>query len=229
MKILFFLSLILLFVFPQQSSPGDGSSVTVLSFKWTQSRRKIEKSEDATTTPARAVIPQNKTFARNVRINEPAGVRDPNADTIDGRSAAIDKSVQESRSPNAKFVDGYSYRTKVQNDSDKVIEVLFWEYQSIDPLNPSDFTRRQFLCGVSLKPKKDKELEGFTVSAPASVVSVETLSQKQKTLNERVVINRVEYADGSIWQRKDWSLSQVKASYQRALSEPWVLGMCKAL
>ena len=127
-------------------------------------------------------------------------------------------------------VDGYSYRIKVENTAEKVVEILFWEFQSIDPANSSSLTRRQFLCGVNIRPGKESSLEGFSISSPSNVVNVDTLAKKdQNPLQERIVINRVEYADGTIWQRKDWSLNEVKASYQRALNEPWTLGMCKGL
>jgi hypothetical protein len=43
------------------------------------------------------------------------------------------------------------------------------------------------------------------------------------------LINRVEYTDGSMLQRKAWSLEEVKASYERALREQWQPGMCRAL
>jgi hypothetical protein len=46
---------------------------------------------------------------------------------------------------------------------------------------------------------------------------------------EDVLINRVEYSDGSIWQRKSWNLADVKASYERVLREQWVPGTCKGL
>jgi len=43
------------------------------------------------------------------------------------------------------------------------------------------------------------------------------------------LVNRVEYSDGSIWQRKAWNLAKVKGSYERVLREPWLPGMCKGL
>jgi hypothetical protein len=62
------------------------------------------------------------------------------------------------------------------------------------------------------------------------VVNVNTLANKsQNPLKEKVLINRVEYSDGSIWQRKDWSLNEVKASYDRVLREQWTPGTCKGL
>ena len=66
------------------------------------------------------MIPQNRIFERNARANEPAGDRDPNADTLDGRSAAMEKNVAESRAPKARTMDGFAYRIKVKNDYKKV-------------------------------------------------------------------------------------------------------------
>src|SRR5881628_1449811 len=99
MKILLFLPLLLLLVLPHQNAANDGLSVTVLSYKWSKARRLVERPESAEgiTPPASAMIPANKNFSRNTRVNDPQGVRDPNADTLDGRSAQIEKNVQEAR------------------------------------------------------------------------------------------------------------------------------------
>src|SRR5678816_4234242 len=149
MKILLFVPLLLALLIPQQTSTSNTSSVEVVSYKWTPARRTVENAEaNGIVPPASAMIPQNKNFARNVRMNEPAGVRDPNADTVDGRSAELEKAVQQSRAPKTKTVDGFSYRAKVRNTAEKGIEILFWEYQFFDPLAPETLTRHQFLCGV---------------------------------------------------------------------------------
>src|SRR4030095_13259889 len=98
MKILAFLPLLLSLIVPQQIT-SETSPVTVVNYKWSKARRVIENHDAAgAPAPASAMIPANKNFARNVRANDPAGVRDPNADTIDGRSAAMKKSIQEPRS-----------------------------------------------------------------------------------------------------------------------------------
>lgn len=214
----------------QTPNSNDVSPLVVTSFKWSHARRAVETKADEGTVPARAMIPQNKNFARNARVNDPAGVRDPNADTLDGRSEALEKSVQESRTVKAKATDGYAYKIKVQNQGAKVVEIVFLEYQFQDPADPSLVARRQFLCGVNIAAEKSKELEGFSLSGPSEVVNVNTLANKsQNPFKEQVLINRVEYSDGSIWQRKDWSLGEVKASYDRVLREQWTPGMCKGL
>jgi hypothetical protein len=176
------------------------------------------------------MIPANRNFERNRRVNDPAGVRDPNLDTLDGRSAAIEKNVQESRVPSAKAVDGYEFRVKVRNAAAQPVEVIFWEYQFKERANPSNVTRRQFLCGVPIKPNKEKELLAFGVSGPSEVVSAASVGEKPaQAFEETVVVNRVEYADGSIWQRKGWNYVEMKPSIERAVATPWGAEMCRAL
>src|SRR6185295_4451901 len=229
MKILLLLSLLLSLLVPFQGPmvSSDAAPMTVSNFKWSRARRNVDTPPVEGDAPARAMIPQNRNFARNARINDPQGVRDPNGDTIDGRSAAMEKSVAESRAPKSKPLDGYVYRIKVQNPTTKVVEIVFWEYQFHDPASPDLVARRQFLCGVDIPAGKGKDLEGFSLSGPSEVVDVKTLDSGG--FKEDVVINRVEYADGTIWQRKAWSLAEVKGSYERVLREPWLPGMCKGL
>lgn len=230
MRTLLLLSLLLITVPPVQSNAGDGAPVTVVSAKWTKTRQqKVEKPDARSTTPAAAMTAADKNFARNRRVNDPAGVRDPNADTIDSRSAALDKAVRDARAPSIE-VEGYAYRVKVQNAAPKNIEVIFWEYQFEETANPSNLTRRQFLCGVQIKGGKEKELQAFGGSGPAGAISAESLAHNASNpFAERVVVNRVEYADGTIWQRKDWNYAEVRASIQRAVSTPWGAEMCRAL
>lgn len=174
------------------------------------------------------MIADNKNYPRNARVNQPVGQRDPNEDTIDGRSAAIEKIVQESRTPPPKSVDTFSYEAKILNGSKKSIDVVFWEYQFIDPANGRP-ARHHFLCGVNLKAGKAKEMLASSLSGPSDVVSVQSLgTDSGKRFLEQVLINRVEYADGSIWQRKDWKFSEISAALKRALATPWT-EMCRAL
>ncbi len=230
---LLFLPLVSMFVYSNQqpAKSTDGSSLTVLSHKWTKTRQVVEKLKTETgPAPQLAMSPANRNFARNVRVNDPAGVRDPNADSTDGRAAAIEKMVQESRTAQPKPIDGFAYRVKVQNAGSKMVDILFWEYQFIDAANPTTIARRQFLCGVNIKPGKDFEVKAFSLSGPSDVVHVGSLAKnKENTFQEKVVINRVEYADGSIWQRKDWNFAEIRLTYQRAIGTPWAAEMCRSL
>lgn len=230
MKTILLLTLLLLAIPQGQSGvapviSSEGTPVTVLSIRWYKDRQAVE--QDTASGPAAAMIPQNKNFERNRRANTSPGERDPNLDTIDGRSAALDKAVQEARAP--KPVDGFAYRARVHNASAKPLEIIFWEYQFKESATATPLLRRQFLCAVAIKPEKDKELQAFSLSGPQDVVNVNVLANKGGS--EQGVINRVEFADGSIWQRKDWNFGEVRLSYARALATPWGKGteMCRAL
>ena len=200
-----------------QDVSADEAPIAVLSYNWSKDRRAMELVDTSgPTSPQPAMIPQNKNFERQKRVNDPAGVRDPNADTIDGRSDELDRMTAEARDTKPQ-TEGFTYQTKVQNNSAKPVAVVFWEYQFREKGNPAILSRRQFVCLVKVKPAKTRELEIFTLAAPSSVVSVKTLSKKaEPTFDESVIINRVEFEDGSNWQRKDWNYDDVKLTAKTA-------------
>ena len=204
----------------------DGSQISVLSFKWSKGRQTGPEKP----MPARATTQADKTFDRNSRVNDPAGVRDPNADTADTRGAALEKSVRDADKSQAKPINAFTYQAKIHNASKQTVEIVFWEYQFIDPAVPDKVTRRQFLCGVNLKPDKDKDLQAFSLSGPTDAVGAASLAVSASPFQENVVINRVEFADGKSWTRKDWNAGEIKTAYQRAMATPWSPNeMCRAL
>ncbi len=226
MKALLILSLL---AAPAAALQADETQLVVLAHKWTKTRKRVERPDTSGATPAAAMTAADKNFARNRRVNDPVGVRDPNADTLDARSAAMDKAVREARGQSVE-VEAYDYRVKFRNAAQKEVEVLFWEYQFEETANPSNLARRQFLCGVQLKGGREKELQAFGASGPAAVISVESLAGKAANpYAERVVVNRIEYADGTIWQRKGWNYAEVRESIKRAVATPWGAEMCRAL
>lgn len=224
------LPLILSLLFLPMPQGQDTSSLIVVSHKWSKTKQSEDKIDIPSNAPAAAMIPQNKNFARNVRANEPPGNRDPNQDTLDGRSAALEKSVQESRVRQPKTIDAYSYKIKVQNPTSQAVDILFWEYQFIDRSKPQNITRRQFLCVANLRAGQQKEIQALSLNGPTDVVNVESLANNAANpFDEKILINRIEYGDGSIWQRKDWRFSEITDNYLRAVSTPWTKETCRGL
>ena len=65
---------------------------------------------------------------------------------------------------------------------------------------------------------------------PSDVISVGSLSNKTENLfEENIVINRIEYSDGTIWQRKGWNFGEVRLGIARAVGTPWGTEMCRSL
>jgi hypothetical protein len=233
MKSISFLLLALSLVVAGQNAPNSSadSPVIVVAAKWTKSRLTTQQAQANATNvaPASAVNQANRIYEKR-RVNAPVGERHPEADTTDGRAAQLESIVQQSRRTEPGVVDGYAYRVKLRNTGANAIEILFWEYQFSEPSSPSAMVRRQFLCSVNIKPGKEKEVLSYSLSGPSDVIGVGSLANKTASpLKENVVINRVEYADGSIWKRRDWSLAEVKLSYARVTGTPWGTEMCRAL
>jgi hypothetical protein len=211
MKTLLLLPLLLIFGDASQNPvPLDGSSpIVVVSFKWFKDRQPIDNAVASSSTPLPAPIAADKNFERQKRINASAGDRDPHADTLDARGAELDRIVQESRQ--APPVDGFVYVVKFKSASAKAIERIFWEYQFRETANSANVTRRRFLCNVKIKPAQARDLQIFSLGGPSDVVSVKSLAKGSgNQFQEAVVIDRVEYADGSVWQLKDWTFDVSK-------------------
>ena len=208
----------------------EGSPVVVLDFKYLKSRQTLQHPDSATTAPAPDMSTVKKNNLRNPPSQAMRGDRDLNAETLDGRSAALEKSVQEAQSPKSTPVEGYTYQAKIRNAHTQHIEIVFWEYQFRELSNPTNVVRRQFLCSVKVKPGKERELQAFSVAGPSGVISVGSLTKASQNLfEEKVLVNRIEYADGSVFQRKDWIYADMKSRIDRAVGTPWGSEMCRSL
>jgi len=182
--------------------------VVVVSASWLRDRRSSDQAVQSS-APAAAPTRADKTFERQKRINDPVGVRDPNADTLDTRGSELERIVQQSRQ--APPVDGYTYQVRLQNVSPKVIRNIFWEYEFTEIGNTSNVNHRKFMCGGDIKPDRQKDLEIFSLVGPSEVVNVKNLGKNaSEKFRAAVIINRVEYTDGTFWQRNGWSLDGYK-------------------
>jgi hypothetical protein len=142
----------------------------------------------------------------------------------------MDRAVQQSRAPQPDDVVGYTYVAEMRNDTGQSVEIIFWEYRFTELANTANVVRRQFLCGVKLKNGERKELSVFSLLGPSDVLDLKSLAKSSdKPFDERVQINRIEFADGNVLQRNDWKYSDVKAAVERATSTPWGNEICRPL
>lgn len=175
----------------KSSAPSD---LTVLEKSW----RTEPVVSSANTNPLQPnedhmrVTRQQKEFIR-ARDNEL-----PNQTTEPSMPAAGTKPI-----PPAKDVYTlYVYKIKVKNSGAKTIKTIDWEYQFLDPNSQEQVEQRTFTSGLRLAPGKTKVIEQRLSRKPTQVVSADQLGQKLRDqFTERVVINRIVYTDGSVWQR----------------------------
>jgi hypothetical protein len=231
MKALMFLSgFICLSATIAASQQNSDSPIAVLESSWFRKTKTVTAERGGATEPVRLMTPENKNFQRAAREQQSKGAIDPNEYTVDGRSAALEKNVQRSRAVGDVRADGFVYATTVRNDGKQKAEIVYWEYRFIELANPQNIVRRQFLCAANLKPGEKRELAAFSSLGPSDVISVESLSKDtEKRFDEKIFINRIENADGTILQRRDWNLADVKPAVERVTATPWGREVCKAL
>lgn len=202
----------------------------VIDFNWVRTRQQAPKQDTPGFTPARAVTNDNKYFQRKAREAQTNVTVDPNETTIDGRSAAMDKAVNEARAAKPDSLDGYLYTANVKNDSGKTVNVVFWEYRFVELANPENVVRRQFLCSVNAKNGSKLQLSSFSILGPSEVISTESLAKTDaKLFDEKVLINRIEFSDGTLRQRGNWKYEDVVKTVEKVTATPWGKEICRAL
>lgn len=204
--------------------------VPVLSARWQRTTVQAAQPEVTPVGPVTPVMADTKYFQRKAREQRTDNPLDPNDASIEGRSRAMDKAIRESRTPKPDDLTGYRYVAEVRNDTGKAIAVIFWEYVFTEIARPANTVRRQFLCGVKLKDGDKRELSAFSLLGPSDAIDAESLAKSTgKLFDEKVVVNRIELADGTVLQRHNWKYSDVKKAVERATSTPWGKEICRAL
>ena len=204
--------------------------VTVLTSRWSRTTKHAVKADVPASGPARPVNPDDKFFQRKAREQRTDNPRDPYDDSIEGRSAAMDRAVQQSRTKQPEDVPGYTYLIEVRNDTGQHVDIIFWEYSFTEIARPQNVIRRQFLCAAKMKNGEKKDLSVFSTLGPSDALSVESLAKpNEKLFDEKVRINRIELADGNVLQRNDWKYSDLKKEVERVTSIPWGNEICRAL
>lgn len=122
----------------------------------------------------------------------------PNQSTEPSMPNAGPKPVSDGRT----LWTSYVYKIKVQNSGAKKIESIQWEYQFLDPATQEITDQKEFWNKLNLSPGKSKNIEHYSPSKPTQVVSADQLGKKiGDQFTERVVIRRIVYTDGTVWQR----------------------------
>lgn len=147
--------------------------------------------------------PMNEPININqIKNNEPQEVRN-RRDMLERRVDLMNAEINAGRSAKSGKTRLYFYRLQVKNASPKMVKSFAWEYQPTEERDPFD---RQFYCAIKAKPNENKELELFSPLAPSWVVDAAKAGDKVgKGSRATVIINQIEYMDGTVWQRKSWN------------------------
>jgi enoyl reductase-like protein len=100
----------------------------------------------------------------------------------------------------------YKTTAQMKNDSSESIVRFVWAYKSSQEL-PYDHDQ-EFLCNVEIRPGVTRLVKTISRRPSQRVVSASasgTNTGLPKPALKDMVINKVEFADGSTWQRPDWN------------------------
>lgn len=205
---------ILLVLQPSPQNPStthEDSPVVAISFRWFRDRQIAEKVVVPARAPQPSMIEPNNTIAREARTDGTKPVRDPNLEKLETRSASLDELAQQSNE--TPRVDGFTYEVTFKNLNAKQAHTVFWEYRFKETATPENASRHRFVCSVRMKPEKENVVQVFSTLSPGAVISLKDLAKGSgRQFDGSVVVDRIEFDDGSYWQRKDWNLEEAKSA-----------------
>ncbi|HJU92454.1 MAG TPA: hypothetical protein VJ656_05900 [Pyrinomonadaceae bacterium] len=183
-----------------QTTASETTDVQLLKFSWSKERLNWERNpfggpnENFHQMQFRARSEKRVTDAK--RAGQSADIarleRDAKTD------AAIVAAANQSGPPPRYY---FFYKASVKNVSTKAIKEIDWDYVFTDAATGTELDRRQFTSVQNIGPGKQKELVFQLPTPPTRRISIHALDKKERVgIDERVVIVRVKYADGSEWQ-----------------------------
>jgi hypothetical protein len=109
--------------------------------------------------------------------------------------------------------ENYQVRLEVKNTGANVVKGLIWELRPTAAAD--DYQPKRYLCALAVKPKEKKVLEIWTPYLPVKVISADP---KDASKEGTIIIDQIEYTDGSIWKKAGWNYRTPAGSLQK-LSE----------
>lgn len=101
----------------------------------------------------------------------------------------------------------YIYEVKVRNTGEKAIRTIAWEFAFFDPVSKQEVGRQRFVSKEKISPGKTKTLAMRSASPPTGTIDATDATDVTKAGKklrdqyiEQVVIQSIEYADGSLWR-----------------------------
>ena len=174
-------------------------SAEVVKFSWTKERIGWEK--DPFGGPIEN-FDEVRARQRNERRIE---------DAKRGNSAEIDKIRREAKADAANIAVKHKdtpsryvfvYKATIKNSSDKPIKSIDWDYIFFDRGTETEVGRQQFTSEEKIPSGKTKELIVTITKPPTQTISLTALNNNERgSLDGRVILVRIDYADGTAWQR----------------------------
>lgn len=172
-----------------QSAPDlpDASGVIVVKHSW----QKNEYRTRVTTYPS--------TGMGNARTSPQAIVREQALPEPLRTIPRIDVRKNQVEGGPEKWAP-YKYKVKIKNTGPKAIQAVFWDYVFFEPSTLRELRRGRFESSTKVEPGKIKDLEMYAGVPPVLFIeAIQTGKTSKVKPLEKVVIQGIEYVDGSVW------------------------------
>ena len=181
-----------------KATPTEPHGVTVVGGRWDRevyNPALLEDPMDISTDAAQLLRERREVSRVNATRNERTG-RTP-------LPPPAEPSIKTAkRTTPGLATNVYLYQIRVSNDGTKKIRSIVWDYVLFDRNTQREMGRNQFESKVSIGVGKTKDLFGSSKTPPATVVDVSKSDKVERgQYAEAVEIQRVEYSDGTFWQR----------------------------
>ncbi len=118
------------------------------------------------------------------------------------REAQVDATIAAARRKKGPPRYAFLYKVVIKNTGPTAIKLVDWDYIFVDSMTQDEVGRHQFTSEEKISSGKSKELTVMASQPPARTISVYALDKNErKGLTGEVVVMRVEFTDGSVWQR----------------------------
>lgn len=176
----------------------DASGVVIVKQSW--SKERINWEGDPFGGPVETFDDVRRRMADQRRVERARAAGNA------GEAAKVEREMRSEQvikaRPPAPPRYGFIYKVSVRNTGEKTIKLVDWDYVFFNVTTQSETGRLEFTSDEKIGPGKNKELNAMSRKPPAPTVSVYALDRNERQgIDGQVVVVRIEYTDGTVWQR----------------------------
>lgn len=217
MKVAVCLAVLITLVFADQITAQDSLKIEVIKFSWSryEQRKLIEDQTEF-----------DKQNSNPLNVKE----KKESEKSIDEKSRDLSR-IENTARNSALTPSGniFLYELQVKNLDQKNIKSFIWEYRPASKSLSQNDSSRRFLCSEKIKAGDSKTLRTISYLPPINMVDATAASEESKKNSAAdVIINRVEYTDGTVWKRADWDDSKYRLDSSKTV-EKLKFSSCAAL
>ena len=178
--------------------PQGAPDVTVIKHSWSKERINWEGN------PFGGTVESFDDMRR--RIGDQRRLERARSGGVPGEAGKIEREIRSEQvikaRPPAPPRYVFLYKASVKNTGEKTIKEIDWDYVFFDAETGQELDRREFTGVEKISPGKTKELSFLISTPPTQKISAHALGKNERAgLREEIIVLRILYADGSVWQR----------------------------